>query len=86
MSKTVIECHINCFSLVGFLITVGWLNPGPSIAKISEGKEYVLDEGPLTDGQDVSVQLSKKKGSKAKIWRAKVVDLVEDNQTSQQSK
>ena len=61
-------------------VQVVWLDTGASCGRVdSVARRFILEEGPLEDGQDVTVQMSRKKGTKAKKWRAKVVMLVEDD-------
>ena len=55
-------------------VQVEWLDSGPSKGKIDTiNRRFVIDKGDLTKGQHVSVQMSTKKTSKAKVWKAKVV-------------
>lgn len=61
-------------------VSVVWLDPGPSLGRIdSVSRQFILEEGSLEDGQEVRIQMSKKRNSKAKVWRAKVVNLSEQD-------
>lgn len=61
-------------------VTVCWLDPGSNQGKIDTiSRGYVLDKGDLKDGQQVRIRMSKKKGSKAKIWNAHIIKLVDDD-------
>ncbi len=53
-------------------VTVAWIETG-EIGQVN--RRFILDE---KDGQDVRIQLSKKKGTRAKVWHAKVINLTED--------
>lgn len=66
-------------SVMATSVTVVWLDAGQSEGKVDTiSRKFVLDEGDLREGQEVSVQLTRKKGSRAKVWRAKVVGQAAD--------
>lgn len=68
-------------------VNVIWLDEGPSEGKISSvARRFNIDEGELEDGQDIRIQMSRRKDSKAKIWNAKVVKLVDDNRAREPGK
>lgn len=57
-------------------IVVEWLDPGKSQGRIDIiFRKFILNDpfGPLSHGKEIAVQLSKK-GSKAKIRKARVVE------------
>ena len=61
-------------------IQVVWMDAGPSLGRVDTvARRYVLEDGPLVDGHEVHVQMSKKRGSKARIWNAKVVMLIDND-------
>ena len=67
-------------------IQVIWMDPGPSCGRVDTvSRKFILQEGILFDGQNVKVQLSKKKGSKAKVWNAKVVMMIDDDRAREPS-
>lgn len=69
-------------------VTVCWQDPGPNQGKIETVmRKYILDKGDLSDGQIVSVQLTRKKsGSRAKVWSAMVIKLTDDGASSARNK
>ena len=58
-------------------VSVMWLDSGPSEGRIDTiSRKFIVNDNKtekLKDGQLVEVRLSKKKGSKAKAWKARVV-------------
>ena len=61
-------------------VQVLWLDSGPSNGKIDTiSRRFVLEKGDLHEGQIVRVRLSTKKCSKAKVWKAKIIKLSEDD-------
>uniref|UniRef100_A0A1X7TL39 Uncharacterized protein n=1 Tax=Amphimedon queenslandica TaxID=400682 RepID=A0A1X7TL39_AMPQE len=63
-------------------VSVMWLGAGLSEAKIDKiNRKFIVNDNEkeeLKDGQMVEVQLSRKKGSKAKAWKTEMVMLEKD--------
>ena len=68
-------------------VTVRWVDPGLSQGKTDTvARKFIQDEGDLVHGQKVKVQLSRKKGSRAKVWNATVVDQAKDDRAREPPK
>ena len=68
-------------------VTVEWTDPGQSQGKVDKiSRKFILNEGKLSNNQEVSVHLSKKRGSKARVWHAKVISETLDDRPREPAK
>ena len=67
-------------------IIVKWLDKGVHFGKEDSVKrKFIIEEGELEPGQKVTIQLSSRKGLKAKIWNAEVVSNAEKDTRPRES-
>ena len=56
------------------MLAVKWIDEGAHFGKTDNiARCFIIDKGELKEGQKVRVQLSKKKGSRAKVWNGEIV-------------
>ena len=68
-------------------VTVEWTDPGQSQGKVDKiSRKFILNEGKLSNNQEVRVQLSKKRESKARVWNAKVISETLDDRPREPAK